>query len=162
MNRFIQLNNLIVRAAKFCAIAAFIVMVVSSSLQIVFRFILNIPLPWSEELSRYAFVWSTTLGISIYMRGRKHSSVDILENFLPQGARRGLFVVIDLLCEVFFAIMIFGGIKMVSVTMRQISPSLSIPMGYMYLSIPISGLIMALMSAENLLKLFCSPQGGQN
>ena len=96
------------------------------------------------------------------MRGRKHSSVDILENFLPQGARRGLFVVIDLLCEVFFAIMIFGGIKMVSVTMRQISPSLSIPMGYMYLSIPISGLIMALMSAENLLKLFCSPQGGQN
>ena len=45
MNRFIQLNDLIVRAAKFCAIDAFIVMVVSSSLQIVFRFILNIPLP---------------------------------------------------------------------------------------------------------------------
>ncbi len=42
-------NDFLVCIARFAAITAFIVMVISSSLQIIFRFVLNIPLPWSEN-----------------------------------------------------------------------------------------------------------------
>ena len=94
------------------------------------------------------------LGIAIYMRGRKHSSVDVLEKMLSESARRRLLIVNDLLCEVFFLIMIYGGFKIVHVTMRQFSPALNVRMGYMYLSVPVSGIIMFLMSAENLAKIF--------
>jgi|LSQX01.1.fsa_nt_gb TRAP-type C4-dicarboxylate transport system permease small subunit len=152
-------NDFLVRIAKFAAITAFIVMVISSSLQIIFRFVLNIPLPWSEELSRFAFVWSTTLGISIFMRGRKHSSVDILETILPPKYKKVLLALTDILCELFFIVMIIGGIRMVNVTMNQISPALSVPMGTMYLSIPLSAAIMMFMSAENFLNLFYSKEG---
>lgn len=160
MKYFIKLNDFIVYIARFSAVTAFIVMVISSSLQIIFRFVLNVPLPWSEELSRYAFVWSTTLGISVFMRGRKHSSVDLLEIFLPEKWRKWTLALADILCEVFFFVMIIGGIKMVAVTMDQISPALSIPMGFMYLSVPLSGAVMVLMSAENFLALFYSAEGG--
>lgn len=152
MNSLIKFNDFIIKCAKIVAIVTFIVMVASSSLQIIFRFVLNVPLPWSEELSRYTFVWSTFLGISIYIRGHKHSSVDLLEKALPLPLRSKLFVLIDILCEVFFVIVIYGGFKMVGITMNQMSPALNVPMGLMYLSIPISGIIMALLAVENILR----------
>ncbi|MGN0837964.1 MAG: TRAP transporter small permease [Pyramidobacter sp.] len=154
MNTFIKFNDKVIAVTKFIAGLAFVIMVISSSAQVVCRFVLNMPLPWSEELSRYTFVWSTMLGIAIYMRGRKHSSVDVLEKMLSESARRRLLIVNDLLCEVFFLIMIYGGFKIVHVTMRQFSPALNVRMGYMYLSVPVSGIIMFLMSAENLAKIF--------
>lgn len=47
--------------------------------------------------------------------------------------------------------MIYGGWQASLVTMGQISPSLSIPMGYVYLAVPVSGAIMLLYSLMNLL-----------
>ena len=41
---------------------------------------------------------------------------------------------------------------MVGITMNQMSPALNVPMGLMYLSIPISGIIMALLALENILR----------
>lgn len=159
MRHLVKINDFITRIAKNVAIGAFIVMIISSSLQILFRYVLDIPLSWTEELSRYTFVWSTALGISIFMRGRKHSSVDLLESFLPERYGKWLLALSDLLCEVFFAVVVIGGVRMVTVTMDQMSPALGIPMGFMYLSIPLSGAIMMLMSMENFLMLFYRRKG---
>ncbi|BDP59266.1 hypothetical protein EfmJHP38_02040 [Enterococcus faecium] len=48
-------------------------------------------------------------------------------------------------------IMVYGGWNAVTLTMGQISPSLSIPMGYVYLSVPVSGVLIIIYSLINLI-----------
>ncbi len=48
--------------------------------------------------------------------------------------------------------MIFGGFKAVSVTMGQLSPSLGIPMGLVYLAVPVSGILILVYSLLNLIQ----------
>ncbi|HIE1562285.1 TPA: TRAP transporter small permease, partial [Enterococcus faecium] len=43
------------------------------------------------------------------------------------------------------------GWNAVTLTMGQISPSLSIPMGYVYLSVPVSGVLIIIYSLINLI-----------
>ena len=41
------------------------VMLVVVTLQVWYRFVLNDPLAWSEELARYLFVWSSFIGSAV-------------------------------------------------------------------------------------------------
>lgn len=152
LSALIRINDYIIKVTKIITVAAFSVMVVASTAQVLFRFVLNLPLGWTEELSRYMFVWSTMLGTSIFIRKREHSSVDVLETYLPKKYRRSLYLLIDVLCLVFFVVMIAGGITVTKVAMDAVSPALNIPMGLVYISVPVSGLIMFSMTLENIIK----------
>ncbi len=147
-------NDFIIKFTKYITIVAFSLMVVASTAQILFRFVLDLPLDWTEELSRYMFVWSTMLGISMFIRNRQHSSVDVLALYLPEKFRGSLYLLIDILCLVFFIAMITGGAIMTNVAMSAVSPAINIPMGLVYISVPISGLIMLSMTLENILRDF--------
>ncbi len=48
--------------------------------------------------------------------------------------------------------MVYGGWNAVTLTMGQISPSLGIPMGYVYLSVPVSGVLIIVYSLINLIE----------
>jgi TRAP-type C4-dicarboxylate transport system permease small subunit len=146
------INDFIIKHVKRIAIVFFIVMIIASAAQILFRFLLNLPLDWTEEISRFLFVWSTMLGISIYTKSRAHSTVDVLMMMLKEQHKRYLLLLIDVLSLIFIVVIIAGGFKMTSITMNQLSPSCGIPMGLMYLSVPVSGIIMLLINIEHILK----------
>ena len=52
--------------------------------QILMRTIFNYSLSWTEELSRYIFIWQTWLGTSIALKYKQHIRVEILINFLKK------------------------------------------------------------------------------
>lgn len=90
---------------------------------------------------------------SAYVVGKKgHLCVTLLSDNLNEKGRRFLEIVVQVLFLLFAAvIMIYGGWQASMVTMGQISPSLSIPMGYVYMAVPVSGAVMLLYSLMNLL-----------
>ena len=46
--------------------------------QVFYRYVLTAPLPWSEELGRYIFIWMSFLGIAAaYYKGR-HMAFDLI------------------------------------------------------------------------------------
>ena len=112
------------------------------------------------EQSQYSYggigsfwlVWVAMLA-SAYVVGKKsHLCVTLLSDNLNEKGKLFLEIVVQVLFILFAAvIMIYGGWQASLVTMGQISPSLSIPMGYVYLSVPVSGAIMLLYSVMNLL-----------
>lgn len=120
--------------------------------QVFARKVLNNPNTVTEELVRFGLVWVAMLA-SAYVVGKKgHLCVTLLSDNLNEKGRRFLEIVVQVLFLLFAAvIMIYGGWKASLVTMGQISPSLSIPMGYVYLAVPVSGAIMLLYSLMNLL-----------
>ena len=85
---------------------------------------------------------------SAYVVGQKaHLAVTVLSEKLTGKKSKILEVVVQSLFLVFAAmIMVYGGWNAVTLTMGQISPSLSIPMGYVYLSVPVSGVLIIIYS----------------
>lgn len=119
--------------------------------QIFTRVALNNPNTITEELVRFLMVWVSLLS-SAYVVGKKsHLAVTLLSEKLNIKNKRLLDLIVQLLFLLFaVTVMVYGGIKSVGITLVQLSPSLSLPMGYIYLSVPISGLLICIYTVLNI------------
>ncbi len=109
------------------------------------------PSKWTEELATFQLAWLALLGAAYAMRTYAHLGFESIEQgmsprmkiFTDYSAR---FAVI-LFCV---CVMVYGGSKLVLMTLElnQITPALQIPMAYVYVVIPLSGLLMAFFALE--------------
>ena len=136
-------------SAILIALMAAIVLVVTW--QVVTRFVMSSPSSYTEELARFLLIWIGVLGGSYALRTHSHLGIDILSNKL-QGRQRDYLIILIYSLVILFAglIMVIGGIKLVALTftLDQTSASLGIMMGYIYLVIPLSGIIMIIYSLD--------------
>lgn len=80
--------TLIERILFGSALTMFILMGLSTLAQILFRYFIQTPLPWTEEAARTLFVLSMLMAIAFAYREREHIIVDFLFNKLPAQIRR--------------------------------------------------------------------------
>lgn len=119
------------------------VMVVVVFMQVLFRFVIDQPLAWTEEVARYLLVWITFLGAAYAMSVKAHPSVEVFVERVNPKFRKVLLVLSTIFSVIFFVVIIGQSIEMVSRSMLQTSAVLQIPMGYVYMIIPIaSGLYL--------------------
>ena len=138
-------------------------MVVVVFLQVIFRFILQASLPWSEEASRYIMIWLSLLGAGVGLRRKAHIGVEALFNCLGTVKRQRVSLLVGMVQIYFFTAMIFYGRKILNVVMKQKSPAMEISMGVPYSSLIVGGLLMLLYSIEFLgdtAKDCCLPREG--
>jgi TRAP-type C4-dicarboxylate transport system permease small subunit len=138
--------HLMDRAINWVLAALMAAMVVVIAMQVWYRFILNNPLDWSEELGRYLFVWISFLGSAAGVRYQVHLGIDVLEKIVGRNAFRYVVVLINLVIQVFLLFVIFWGIKLLGVVQFQTSPSMLIPMTYPYAAVPVGAVFMLINS----------------
>ena len=117
-------------------------MVVIVSAQVWCRFILNDPLSWSEEASRYLFVWISFMGAAAGVRYQVHLGIDLMEKILPAGSYRIAVIIVNLIIQVFLLMIIYWGFKILGVIQFQESPSMHISMRYPYMAVPVGSIFM--------------------
>ena len=111
--------------------------------QVIFRYLLLRPLPWSEELSRYLMVWGACLAASEAYAGGNHVGVTIIINAIKPGMRKIMTMVIHLVVAVLMAVIVYQGFVLSFLLHDQRSPALEIPMTVPYLAVPAgAGLIL--------------------
>ena len=54
------------------------------TLHVFFRYVMQAPLTWSEEATRYMFIWFVFIGISYGIRNNTHIRVNIIEVLCPK------------------------------------------------------------------------------
>ena len=145
-------------AAKALIIAISVVMIVVTLAQVVFRYVVAAPLPWSEELARYCFVWIVFLGGAVGLSRGIHLGVDLFVNTLPARLRRRIDALTSALIAGFAATVIYASLPVLNMNMFQRSPALGVQMSYIYLAIPISMGLIFLICAERVLKFLFSRQ----
>jgi len=147
-------TRLIDRGLSALLIALMAMIVLAVTWQVVTRFLMSSPSSYTEELARFLLIWIGVLGGSYALRTHSHLGIDILSNKL-QGRRKDLLTILIYSLVILFAalIMVIGGIKLVALTfsLDQTSASLGIMMGYIYLVIPLSGIIMIIYSLDEIL-----------
>lgn len=148
-----QLNRLTTKVAEFIMFLFSLILILSCFAQICTR-MAGIPLSWSEELSRYLAVWLTFIGAAYALRKKSLATVEILYDKLKGNNKMFLYGIISILVLVFSVILIKYGLAFSMRFMRQTSPALHIPKGIVYLSAPISGILMLLYQIELLVDEF--------
>jgi len=154
-----KVDNVLVKLLYYlCAICMF-VMATAVTAQVVSRYVFSNPYTWTEELGRYTFVWVTFLGMAVGVKHKSHIALDLLENSFKGISKKALQILNNLLIATFSVTLIYSGMKLVELGLRQTSPSLGLPMEYVYMVIPVSGVIMFYFIISELIRLYKEREG---
>ena len=153
------LTNITVACAKWCGVSTAFVMTVMIFLQVVYRYVLGESLSFSEELARYMFIWSVAMGSALALRTRSHIGVEILVERLPKSLAMPAKILACAISLIFYGMLIWYGFEMVGETMDQESAALELPMGYVYLAMPLSAIVLFICEIKNVLDDLFGTQG---
>lgn len=130
-------------------VATVAIMIVPVSLQMVSRFTDLIPsYIWTEELSRFLLIWMIMLGSMIGVREGTHFDVDVWPILSPR-ADAMLRVVSQCLVLVFALVFVFWGIAFVRFGWDQESELAELPMTYIFIAWPLTGLTWLVFLGES-------------
>jgi len=124
-------------------VAVFSVLVAGVVWQVFSRYILGTPSTVTDEMARFMFMWVGLLGAAYTLGQRRHLAIDFLSSSLSDRSKRAVDMLITACIGSFAAlVMVYGGTQLVVRTLvsGQVSPALRLPMGYVYVAIPFSGL----------------------
>ncbi|TMK06225.1 MAG: TRAP transporter large permease subunit, partial [Alphaproteobacteria bacterium] len=110
-------------------VATVAILVVPVSLQIISRYTQLIPsYIWTEELSRFLFIWMVMLGAMVGIKEGTHFEVDIWPE-LSRRANAMLRIISNLFVLIFALVFVYWGIKFVEFGWYQESELAELPMG---------------------------------
>lgn len=132
------------------------VLVIDVLWQVASRYILANPSSFTDELAGFLLIWVGLLGAA-YVAGRnEHLAIDILLQKTRESRRKNLQTAIYICIFVFaFAVMFMGGLWLVYTRflLKVQSAALQLPLGYVYLVLPVSGTLIMYYSAFNIRQL---------
>ncbi len=77
--------------------ATLTVCVVLVNLNVIFRYFLNNPIKWTDEVVTSLFIWTVFMGSAYAHRKHAHLGVDIVVNLVPAGPRKVIEFIMDIL-----------------------------------------------------------------
>jgi len=161
MQQVIKAIDAINRVVGILLAAMLGVMSILIILQVISRFVINFPLTWSEELSRYLMIYIVFLGAGLAMRHNNLISIELLPELLSGNKRRAVIILVMIISIIFFAILFKQGIDILSMVKMQSSPGLQLSMSIPYASIPIGSFVLAINSLAVILDQLSKKQEGE-
>ena len=126
-------------------------MTIFATCQVASRYIFNKPSTVTEELVLICFVWMGLLGAAYVFGKQEHMRMSFLVDKLSERNQTKVKLFSELVVILFAAlVLVFGGFKMSQLSMGQSSSSLQIPMGYIYLALPLSGVVTIVYNILNI------------
>lgn len=123
-------------------------------IQIVSRH-MGIAIIWTEEVANYSFIWSIFMGAAVMVNKREHFSFDFLTLKLHGIKKTLLIMVIDLIVLLFALALLYYGISATQTFWDYNWVALpEMKMGYVWVSLPIMGLTMAIYCLNHLFNGF--------
>ena len=148
LNLIIRLQNKIVGAIL---VALGIGMTIVILLQVFCRFVIYLPVPWSEECARYLMIWTGMMGSVLALTLKRHIGVEII---IKKMGRLGDMITHFLVYPItilFLGIIAQQGMDLALFNVDQESPAMELPMWVPYSAIPLGALMMILVVLSDIL-----------
>lgn len=139
---------------KFLMASCLALMVAVVTWQVVSRYALGDPSAWTEEVARMLLIWVGLLGGVYAYRLKAHLGLDLLRMKVGPVGQRRLDVISDVFCGLFaLTVLVIGGGLLVQLTweLKQTTAALGIPMAWVYVVLPLSGVLIVYYSILSLL-----------
>ena len=117
-------------------------MLVTILLQIIGR-VIGHPFPWTEETSRYLFLWMMFVALASGFNQAESSRVTLLLQVGPKWLKKFSEILYAVIVVAFFGFMIIWGIEVVrqQIMMKEMGTALMIPMYLIGICQPIAGVL---------------------
>lgn len=144
LDRLRRVNRLVVVIETTAAATLVIAVVVVVFLQVVMRYALARPNPWSEELSRFCFIWLSMLGASLAIEKNAQFVFDeLIRQMAPAWRQRVRYAVTALVVAILLMAMVLG-IELVNLVRTERSAALNLPIVWVYTALPVGAGLMLL------------------
>lgn len=146
------MDRLLLRLAQWMMIVMLAVLVLLVFGNVVLRYFFNSGLVFSEEASRFIFMWLTLIGALVVMKDNGHLGMTSVVDRLGLRGRRICRFLADSISLLCCALLAHGTWQQVVLGMDNAAPVTGIPLGIVFLSLLISSVGMCLMLAWSLLR----------
>jgi TRAP-type C4-dicarboxylate transport system permease small subunit len=120
-------------------------------IQVLFRYLLNNSLNWTEELAKYLFIWMIFIGAACVFKDKIHIGVDFFVSLLPLKYQRYMHVVDLVLITLFSACSAVIGYMWTIDVWGTLSPALELPIALLlYAAFPTSSAIICILGIMQL------------
>ena len=134
----------------FCVIC-FALMTTTALLGVFFRYVMQSPFMWTEEVSRYLLVWMGFTAISIALRQDRHIKVEVLPKLLPVVLVKAVGYLVDALIACFFIVLLKQGYLM-TVNNIMMASTFHLSMAWILVAVPVAAALTLIQLLLNVVK----------
>ncbi len=146
-------SKLLLKGMEWLLICIFGTMVILVFGNVVLRYGFNYGIIFSEEVSRFLFVWMVFLGSVLMLRDNGHLGVHTLTKKLPLAGKKVCKFLSDVITLACCVVMTYGGWKIVKINMNNIAPVSEIPLGVVYIALLVCSVGMGALLVRSLYRL---------
>lgn len=151
-----KVREVIEKALEWLLVFLMSVLVLDVLWQVFSRYILSSPSSYTDELAGFLLIWVGLFGAAYVAGKREHLAIDLLLQRSSKKRRFILEIVISVIVIMFaIVVMIIGGSWLVYTRffLSVKSAALGLPLGVVYLVLPISGLLIVYFDIDNICNL---------
>ena len=141
-------------AMEIALFLIFLAFTLIGGLQVFNRFVLGLPLSWSEEFQKFGHIWMVFIAIPVAYRRGAHIGMDALLNRLPALAQRGVALLIEAMWLILALAIGYYTIRLMEVARFQESPGLGWRMDHVYGGMVLGAAYLALLALRRLVAHF--------
>jgi TRAP-type C4-dicarboxylate transport system permease small subunit len=145
-----RMLGVVARWALWISAAGLVAMTTVVAWQVFSRYVLNQSPSWTEATAVLLMGWFIFLGAAVGIREGYHLSFDVLLYVLPDGGKRFLHTVSDVVVTAFGIGMVVYGIRLAYGTWDATLPTVGLPGGFSFLALIAGGVLMVIFSVERI------------
>lgn len=128
-------------------------MTLLATYQVVTRYAFKAPSTMSEDILSYSFVWVSLIGTALVFGQKDHMRLSLFSDKLKGSSGLALSIFTELLIMgIAVIVLLVGGKDVVGVGALQVSPTLSITMDWIYVILPLSGILIIFYNILNIIQ----------
>ena len=144
--------DLVEKAIQFIVTSAMYVFIALVAVQVIWRYVLSNPLPWTEQAARYLFIWMLMLEMPILVRRKNNMAFDLLYNRFPEKVQKAIQIMTLILIGAFGVVYFIASIQLCIKAGNKTAIGLGIPIKWVYAAQPVGAGLLVLTSLEQIVE----------
>jgi TRAP-type C4-dicarboxylate transport system permease small subunit len=141
-----MLKRILSNAVEWVCMVLMVVLFVDLFLGVFSRYVMVRTFTWYDEIARGCFVWLTLLGAAVGVKRHAHFRLQIIVDRLSPRLRQATVFLLPLVVIIFAGVLIQQGLVFLDLGKFQQTPVMGLPKTWIYVAIPIGGVLMILYS----------------
>ena len=146
--------EVVFKIMKVLLILVLVSMVVILMAHIVFRYVINNSLTWSEELLKIMLVWFGMMSVAVLAARREHVAIVVFKEHMPKKVQNFLTKLTQFIIVGICILMVVIGIQYCMKAGFRLTPALRIPYAWAYAAIPVAFVPVTLFELRNFIRDF--------
>lgn len=141
-----MLKRILSNSVEWVCMVLMVVLSVDLFLGVFSRYVMVRTFTWYDEIARGCFVWLTLLGAAVGVKRHAHFRLQIVVDRLSPRLRQATVFLLPLVVIIFAGVLIQQGLVFLELGKFQQTPVMGLPKTWIYVAIPIGGVLMILYS----------------